>query len=177
MEVSQVWEYGASPATPIYAVSRGDAEWLNQSGNVLIAYADTSYVNGLPCSQYSANAHMARIQEVTHDAVPEVVFDFAVFDYGNTSSTYKGYACYRANRIRDLYPTKPVTDLSVQFIDGQAKLEFSGDEARLYSIEASTDLVHWDNLGTANSDGNGNFTYQHEPSSEDPIHYYRVLTQ
>ncbi|EEF58996.1 aryl-sulfate sulfotransferase [Pedosphaera parvula] len=177
MEVSQVWEYGASPATPIYSVSRGDTEWMNQSGNVLITYADTAYVNNLPCSQYSTNAHMARIQEVTHDAVPEVVFDFAVFDYGNTSSTYKGYACYRANRIRDLYPTKPVTDLSVQYVNSQAQLRFSGDEARLYYISTSTDLVNWTTLGTANSDGEGNFTYLHEQSPDDPFHYYRVLTQ
>ncbi|MDB6124452.1 MAG: Arylsulfotransferase [Pedosphaera sp.] len=177
MEVSQVWQYGASPAPSIYSVSRGDAEWLNESGNVLLTFADVAYMNGATPSSFAPAAHAVRIVEVTHDAVPEVVFDFALFDFNNTSSTYKGYACYRGNRIRDLYPPLPVNDLNVRYANGQAVLHFSGDELRLYVIQASTDLVHWDKIGTANSDGNGNFNYDDELSGGSQTYYYRVITQ
>jgi hypothetical protein len=177
MEISQVWEYGASPAPSIFSVSRGDAEWLNQTGNILITYADTSYVNGSVPSPVAPNAHIVRIQEVTHEENPEVVFDFALSDENNTNTTYKGYAAYRGNRIRDLYPTQPVGDLRLEFINGSARLKFSGDEARIYTIEVSEDLANWARLGTASSDGEGNFTFQHESLAGSPAQYYRVLTQ
>jgi arylsulfate sulfotransferase len=177
MEVSQVWQYGASPAPSIYSVSRGDTEWLPETSNVLITFADTAYVDGHTPSLVAPNAHMVRIVEVTHDSAPEVVFDFALFDFGNTSPTYKGYSTYRSNRIRDLYPPKPVTDLSVHSDNGQASLSFSGDDSRLYIIQTSTDLVHWNDIGTANPDGSGVFSFTDDLEVESPVRYYRVVTR
>jgi hypothetical protein len=178
MTISQVWEYGAPPVSPsIYCISRGDAEWLNQTTNILITYADTAYVGGVPPDPAATNAHIVRIQEVTHEASPQIVFDFALFDYGNTNSAYKGYASYRSNRIRDLYAPMPVTNLTVEFTGTQANLQFSGDEVRLYTIEASTDLAQWESLGTATSDGEGNFNFADDLTDGSPARYYRVLTQ
>jgi arylsulfate sulfotransferase len=176
MEVSQVWQYGASPAPATYSVSRGDAEWMNSTSNILITYADTSFVNGLSPSSAATNAHLVRIQEVTHDANPEIVFDFELFDFGNTSPTYKGYAAYRSYRIRDLYPTRPVTDLSVQMAPAQTSLHFTGDDARLYLIQASADLKQWDDLATVQSDGDGNVNFNDEYSNSFDVRYYRVQT-
>ncbi|MDB6065895.1 MAG: Arylsulfotransferase [Pedosphaera sp.] len=177
MTVSQVWEYGAAPAPSIYSVSRGDAEWLNQRTNVLITFADTAYVGGVPPDPFATNAHIVRVQEVTHEASPQILFDFALFDYGNPNVAYKGYAAYRSNRIRDLYPPKPVTDLAVDINNSQANLTFSGDEVRLYTVQASTDMVAWANLGTASSDGSGNFTFVDNLAGGSSNHYYRVQTQ
>lgn len=84
MEVAQVWEYGSQSADRLYTDSVGDADWLPQSRNVLITFGNIAYENGAHPSPLSANAAMARIKEVTHDPVPEVVFDLAVFDYSNT---------------------------------------------------------------------------------------------
>ena len=58
---------------------------------------------------------MTRITEVTHDDVPQIVFDLTISLYSNTNTTYKDVTTYRCHRIPDLYahPAKPVADLSV----------------------------------------------------------------
>lgn len=83
---------------------------MPKTGNILIAYADIAYVDGFHPSTNAPNAPMGRIIEVTHGlgAPPygpaEVVFDLALFDYGNTNRTYTGVSSYRAERVPDLYP-------------------------------------------------------------------------
>lgn len=177
MEISQVWEFGTHAAERIYSVSRGDTDWLPQQGNVLITYADVAYIDGHSPSLVATNARMARIQEVTHEASPEIVFDMALFDYGNTNANYRGYSTYRSDRIRDLYPARAVTDLSVQIVNGNPLLEFSADEGRTYVIEASTNLSDWDAIGNADLQGQGMFQFEDDSASGLPARYYRVRTQ
>jgi hypothetical protein len=70
-----------------------------------------------------------------------------------------------------------VADLSVTFTEGQPNLEFSGDEARTYTVEASTKVVDWEMIGFAQPAGSGNFRFQDEIAAEYPARYYRVITQ
>ena len=178
MEISQVWEY-ASPNETLYTGSVGDADFLSGRGNVLVTFGNISYVNGSHPSAYSTNAAMVRIQEVTHDPVPEVVFDLALFDYANTNKTYAGCLVYRSDRIPDLYSVQPVavTDLTVAFLGGQPILQFSGDEARTYVIQASTNLANWDTIGVAEPTGGGDFDFSDSQSDQFPARFYRVITQ
>jgi arylsulfate sulfotransferase len=178
MEVSQVWEYASTNET-LYTWSVGDADWLKTRGNVLVTFGNISYVNGAHPSPYSTNAAMARIKEVTHDPDPEVVFDLALFDYANTNKTYSGCFTYRSDRIPDLYSVLPqaVADLTVTFSDGQPHLEFSGSETRTYVVEASTNLVDWDQIGVAEPSGSGNYDFQDEQSDDFPARFYRIVTQ
>ena len=116
MEVSQVWEYGrTNVAERLYTDHEGNAELLPQTGNVLMDFGAVSYVNGVAPSQYGPSATMARITEVTHDPVPQIVFDLAISTYANTNTSYKDCSVYRCHRIPDLYahPPNPVADLSV----------------------------------------------------------------
>jgi arylsulfate sulfotransferase len=180
MEVSQVWDYGRTSAERLYTDAGGNADWLPQRGNVLVNFARVMYVNGLHPSPYSQNATMVRIQEVTHDPVPEVVFDLAFFDYGNTNSSYLGYLVYRSHHIPDLYGQlpKPVADLTVSIQNGLPRLEFSADETRTYIVEASIDLLNWEEIGVASEDEqSGDFSFQEEEPSEFPARYYRVVTE
>ncbi len=179
MEVSQVWEYGKNIAERLYTPSVGDANWLTNSGNVLITFGNITYVNGASPSPYSASAAMVRIKEVTHDQLAEVVFDLALFDFSNTNSNYRGCFAYRSNRIPDLYSTQaqPVQDLIVKYQDGSPRLEFSANAARTYLVEASIDLVQWDEIGAAERDANGNFHFDDLQAEEFPARYYRVVTR
>ena len=178
MEVSQVWEYVSTNET-LYTKSVGDADWLSGRGNVLVTFGNISYVNGARPSPYSTSAAMVRIKEVTHDPIPEVVFDLTLFDYNNTNTAYSGCFAYRSDRIPDLYSVlpQPVTDLTVTFTNRQSRLEFSGDEAKTYLIEASTNLVNWETIGIAEPSGSGNFDFEDEQTDEFPARYYRVITQ
>ena len=106
MEVSQVWDYGRTNADRLYTDRVGSARQLPQTQNVLINYGYVLYENGVYPNPHSPAAVMARIKEVTYDPSPQVVFDFAFFDYSNTSSSYKGSGDYRAYRIPDLYPVR-----------------------------------------------------------------------
>jgi arylsulfate sulfotransferase len=179
MEVSQVWEYGSSDTSSqrLFTWSVGDADWMKQSGNVLITFGNTTYVNGLHPSPVATNSAMARIIEVTHDPIPEVVFDLALFSYTNTSPTYAGCFVYRSDRIPDLYSVLPpaVADLTIENDHGNAHLMFSGSESHTYTVESSTDLEGWEAIGIAEPSGDGNFDFiDAEPIREG--RYYRVAT-
>jgi hypothetical protein len=182
MTVSQVWDYGRTNATVrLYSDHEGNAEPLPITGNVLSNFAAVSYADGAPPSSYGATATMSRIVEVTHDAVPQIVFDLAISMYAKTNSPYKDCSIYRAHRIPDLYPhpALPVGDLSVTLENGAPRLDFSGDDARTYVVEASTDLVSWEQIGVAveSQQSPGVFSFLDEESSAAPACYYRVLTQ
>jgi hypothetical protein len=182
MEVSQVWDYGrTNVAQLLYSDHEGNAEPLPQTGNVLNDFAAVSYSNGVAPSAFGPTATMARITEVTHDAVPQIVFDLAISMYANTNTPYKDCSVYRSHRIPDLYahPAMPVADLSVTYDSGLPFLQFSADDARTYVVEASTDLVDWEAIGTALEDdqASGDFYFEDNESSELPVRYYRVLTQ
>jgi arylsulfate sulfotransferase len=182
MEVTQVWDYGrTNTADRLYTGRVGNAELGPKTGNVLIDFGAVSYVNGVAPSQYGPSATMARIMEVTHDAVPQVVFDVAISMYANTNTSYKDCGIYRCHRIPDLYahPAKPVADLSVTSEDGLALLEFSADDTRTYVVEASTNLVDWEAIGVAVEDEqqSGEFSFEDDQSDGLAACYYRVVTQ
>jgi len=182
MTVSQVWDSRATPNDDrLYTSIIGNAEWLPQSSNVLTTYGYVSYVNGVPPSQNATNATMVRIKETTHDPVPELVFDLAFFDYGNTSSSYLGYFCYRSRRIPDLYAhaAGAVGDLAVNLQNGVPHLQFSADPAQAtYAIESSTDLTTWTTVGQAAPGANaGEFDFHDLTPGQSTARYYRVVTQ
>ncbi len=148
MEVSQVWEYGRNLAERIYSGSRGDADWLDVRGNVLITFADISYIGGATPSPYSVDARMTRIIEVTHDAMPEVVFDLALFDFEDSSSEYGGFTAYRARRIADLYPT--VLNVAPSSpTPGRLAVSWNAIRNYRYRLSTSQDLAAWQPVATA----------------------------
>ncbi|MFO1477751.1 MAG: aryl-sulfate sulfotransferase [Verrucomicrobiota bacterium] len=104
MEVSQVWDYGRTNLQRFYTPIVGSTYQLPETGNVLINYGSVSLVNGFPVSAANPNATMVVIQEVTHTANPEVVFQLVYFDYSPTEPSYLGYNAYRSRHIPDLYP-------------------------------------------------------------------------
>jgi hypothetical protein len=180
MQVSQVWDSAAAPGDVLFAPILGKAQWLPEKRNVLATYGYVTYVNGQHPSAHSTNATMVRIREFTHDPVPRVVFDLSFFDYQNTTSTYKGYLCYRAERIPDLYahPKNPVTDLVISDSADTRHLEFSADPTQTYAIKASSDLRNWTTIGTAlQQGGNGDYYFDDLQAGHSGYRYYRVVTQ
>lgn len=59
--------------------------------------------------------------------------------------------------------------------NGKVILSFSGDSSRIYTIEASSDLTHWNQIGTAKFEGAGEFTFADELPGEQPFRFYRVV--
>jgi arylsulfate sulfotransferase len=179
MEISQLWEYGKTNARQrLYVDHEGNAEPEPKTGNVLIAFSAVSYVDGVPPSSFGASATMTRIQEVTHEEMPEVVFDVAITMYDKSNSTYKNCSIYRCNRIPDLYghPSMAVTDLDVEMRDNYAYLKFSGDPARTYNIETSSDLKNWTDLGAAEMTEDGISDFEDTDSGDSSNRFYRVVT-
>jgi hypothetical protein len=182
MEISQVWDCGRTNVVELlYVDHEGYAEPEPKTGNVLIDYAAVNYVNGVPPSPLGSTATMVRIQEVTHDEVPQIVFDLAISMYANTNVPYKDCSVYRSHRIADLYahPAQAVADLSVTYKNGAPRLEFSADDARSYLIEASTNLVDWAAIGAAleSVPQSGDFGFEDGQPLQLPVRYYRVATQ
>lgn len=180
MEVSQVWEYGSATPQVLYTDKVGSAEPMPQTGNVLIDFGSVKYVNGVPPSAFGANATMARIQEVTHDTAPELVWDLSVTEYDNTNVTFHDCFVYRSYRIPDLYPhlPTPVADLTVTYGGASALLQFSADPTRTYTVQASSDLSQWQDLGHASPQAQpGDYEFQDVDAPQYTARYYRVLTE
>jgi arylsulfate sulfotransferase len=182
MEVSQVWDYGRTNAEErLYTGYEGSADPLPQTGNVLIGFPAISYVNGVPPSAYGPSATMARIKEVTHDAVPQTVFDLTITMYDKPGSAYQDCTIYRCHRIPDLYahPASPVGDLTVNYQNQTPLLQFSADDAHTYAIQGSTNLVDWVDLGSPYEEeaNPGYFDFQDSYSNAMPVRFYRVVTQ
>jgi hypothetical protein len=180
MQVSQVWQYGYSNSTErLYTASVGDTDWLPKTGNVLISFANISYINGVHPSAFSVGASMVRFKEVTHDDPAVVVFDLQLFDPTNTSPTYAGCSGYRSDRIPDLYPSQPgpIQDLTAIYADGTVELQFSADPTKYHRVEASTDLVEWEEIGTpVDETGLGEFIFEDAEAGGFPVRFYRVVS-
>jgi len=186
MQVTQVWDYGrTNVAERLYTNHEGNAEPEPVTGNVLIDFANVNYDNGTPPSTYGANATLVRLTEVTHQAVPQIVFDVELSMYsvaGNSGSglIYEDCSVYRAHRITDLYahPALPVGDLTVSWATGIPVLGFTGDDFRSYLLESSFDLVNWTTLGAAveTAPGSDFFRFQDLEGSGTGA-FYRVVTQ
>jgi hypothetical protein len=143
-----------------------------------VTFGNVDYINGALPSSIAPSATMLRIQEVTYGESPEVVFDLAAFDYSNTNPMYRGTFAYRSRRIPDLYAhqSQSVSDLAVQFVGANPTLQFSGDQTKIYVIQASSDLTQWRDIGTAEFIGNGSFSFMDPASIEVPVRFYRVVT-
>ena len=182
MAVSQVWQYGSTRVGEwFYTGYEGNAEPEPKTGNVLVNFSAVSYVNGSPPSSHVPGAVMARFREVTHDPVPQVVFDLAITMYDKTNSPYLDCTVYRAHRIPDLYPhpAAAVVDLTANYLNGVTLLKFSGDDTRSYIIEASIDLLDWQAVGVPSEDQQhtGEFDFQDRATTGFQHQFYRVLTQ
>jgi arylsulfate sulfotransferase len=177
--VSQVWASNPANEDRLYTPIVGDADWLPQKGNVLVTYGYVTYVNGAhPSTNGLPDATMVRIEEYTHDPVPEVVFDLAFFDDNNKSPDYLGYLCYRSDRISDLYPhlANPVSGLALNQLNQKLVLQFSADPTHSYRIQASADLKTRTDLGAPIQQGStGDFDF--ENAHTDQARFYRVVTQ
>jgi hypothetical protein len=178
MEVSQVWDTSQAAGDRLYTFAVGDADWLAQSGNVLVTYGLVSYVNGVHPSATATNATMARIIEYTHEPVAKPVFDLAFFDYNNTSPSYMGCLCYRSYRIPDLYPhpAMPIADLSVTMSAAGPWLQFSADPTRTYTVEAATDAQNWQPIGTPTPGPQTDSFVFLDSSGTSAMRFYRVVS-
>ena len=60
--------------------------------------------------------------------------------------------------------------------NGKPWLEFSGDETASYTVEASTDMIHWEKIGSAKPTGNGQFEFEDAHADQFPARYYRIVS-
>jgi len=95
MTIKLVWEYGQSSREKVYSAALGDANYLPETGNVLITHGNI-YDNK------SGKKLSAQILEVTHTTPAKEVFNMVVYD--KTPDTSNGWRIYRSKRIRSLYP-------------------------------------------------------------------------
>lgn len=106
MEVQQVWEYGSQIDQRYFSPSRGDADSMDETGNVLITYADTQYVGGASSESLGMGASHIRIVEVEHSSQADKVFEAAIYN----STPQSLVIDYRSERIPDLYATDKDSD-------------------------------------------------------------------
>jgi len=181
MQVSQVWEFTGTNTDRLFTSAVGNATWLPQTGNVLVDFGYVSYENGLPAETLATNATIVHLKEVTHEAVPQVVFDLEMADpTNNVNTNSSGYLVYRSHHIPDLYvhPANPVANLIVQIEEGQTTVQFTADPVRNYVVQASEDLVNWNVLGVATpEDDDGDFYFIDDNGNPPAAEFYRVLTE
>jgi hypothetical protein len=96
MHVRQVWEYGENAAERLFASFISDADWMETTGNRLMTFGGTRWVDGVSSADLGMGDVHTRIIETAGD---EVVFALTAFDPAG------GWiATYRSERIPSLYP-------------------------------------------------------------------------
>ena len=95
MTVELVWEYGQATEKSIYSGALGDANYLPETGNVLVTHGNVF-------EKKTGKKLSAQIVEVTHTTPPTEVFNMLIFD--NTPDQENGWRVYRSERITSLYP-------------------------------------------------------------------------
>lgn len=99
LSVRQVWEYGNPELDEPYSARSGTVISLPRTSNVLICYGTYSTDDeGQYCDDAGTNI-AAKFVEVTHDAIPEKVFEAYVRDPAREYS----YSVYRCIYVDDLY--------------------------------------------------------------------------
>ncbi|MBM64398.1 MAG: hypothetical protein CL484_15735 [Acidobacteria bacterium] len=99
MEVEELWSYGGPGDERFFARFLGDADWMPQTGNILINFGGlVSDPSGVPVVD-GAGHNWVRIVEVTHESPAEKVFEIFIDD-----DRPAGWSVYRAERLPSLYP-------------------------------------------------------------------------
>jgi arylsulfate sulfotransferase len=155
MEVRQIWEYGAQIQQSYYSTSQSDADWMKDTGNVLITSSATSWLGGVSSKSLGMGRWHTRIIEVDHNTPAEKVFEMAVFNTTRNSEIRS----YRSERIPDLYPMDTDSDGIPDYQDncvlkpnGALILDAGGNSQR------DTDGDGYGNMcdGDLNNDGSTN---------------------
>jgi arylsulfate sulfotransferase len=113
MEIRQVWEFGSDIDQRYYSGSRGDADWMPNTENVLITFADVNYVGGVSSNALGMGTTHTRIIEVDHSEAANKVFEVAIYNATPRSMIIS----YRSERIPDLYPVDSDNDGIADFQD------------------------------------------------------------
>jgi hypothetical protein len=106
MEVKQVWEYGSQANETYFTPSVGDADWMEETGNVLITFGHVRYISGIHTNTIGMGACHIRIVEVDHNEPANKVFEVAIYN-STPDSVILGY---RSHRFPDLYATDSDND-------------------------------------------------------------------
>ena len=100
--VSDVWSYGGPGDEIFYSPLVGDADWMPETGNVLVTDGGrVTDEQGRPTDDLSGGLRWARIVEVTHTTPAEKVFELIIRDEEHPEV---GWVVYRAERLPSLYP-------------------------------------------------------------------------
>jgi uncharacterized delta-60 repeat protein len=75
----------------------------------------------------------------------------------------------------DLIPTEPLIYLGQA--NGKYELKFTGTPGRAYFLQTSTNLTDWPILGQATDTGGGLFQIEDSSSDNNPVRYFRVISQ
>ena len=169
MTIRQIWEYGADLSECLYSPTRGDADYLPLTGNVLVTFSAVRWVGGTLSADIGLGNEHTRIIEVDHNAPAERVFDLMLYN----SDPAAKITVYRADRIPSLYHGFP----KITFPNGGEELfvgktheitwSFEGDIENVkieYSINGGSDwieiVVHTEN------DGSYDWEVPNNPSDE-----------
>ncbi len=157
MEVRQVWEYGKNIEKPLFAGFISDANWMPETGNVLITFGGTSFIGGKKSSDLGMGEISTHIIEVTHETPATEVFDMQVYDPEPDARLQ----VFRSERIPDLYPVDTDADGVPDYKDN-CKLVPNGPlipgDAATSQLDADGDGAGDacdDNSAAVNADGEG----------------------
>ena len=106
MTVRQVWESDSADGNAVVTYAMGDADWLPQTGNVLVTYGFCFPREEIPAEvdwlTINDLIFQTRIREFAYENPPEIVWEIRMDEHCMTEPTHS-WQTYGADRIPSLY--------------------------------------------------------------------------
>jgi hypothetical protein len=91
-----------------------------------------------------------------------------------TGGADTNYAFHLVNGTLTVTPPGEVTISNVRLLNNHLYVEGQGDPNVTYSLQASSDLVHWQDIGTTTTDTSGSFEFQDPDPASLALRFYRT---
>jgi arylsulfate sulfotransferase len=156
MTVEKVREFVIGGSSPVFSGTRGDADWLPGTGNILATASDVSFEGGIASKDLGFGTRHTRIIEYATNPEREV-FDVRLFSPEENSRIH----VYRSDRIPGLYPASVETEGPLEKL--QVKSAWIETDT-CFEIDNDGDNLISEDSGNVPGDDDGDGQIDEDPS-------------
>jgi len=153
--------------SPARAVQSEVVSWAPSPDSAVAGYK--IYYGG-SCGNYTNYVLAANVTNATISGLAEG----AAYYFAGTAVDGSGGESGFSMEVSYTLAPVPITLSSTMAVDGGVQLAGTGLAGHTYEIQATTNLLTWETIGSQTLDSNGSFEFTDENGPNYPVRFYRV---